>query len=61
MQRALVEIASANDELNYLSLEAGEVVKWLSEWDVSAEEKSAFLKLLVDAYAKAGDGYVPTC
>ena len=53
-QKALVELASTNDELEYLALSTGEVDKWLSEWEVSSEEKSAFLKLLVDAFAKAG-------
>ena len=55
MQKALVEIASANDELDRLSLSVDEVERWLSEWHVSPEEKSAFFKLLVQAYEKAVD------
>ncbi|THH33481.1 hypothetical protein EUX98_g705 [Antrodiella citrinella] len=55
VQRTLVEIASTNYELEHLSLSPAGVEKWLSEWDVSSEEKSAFLKLLVDAYATSGD------
>lgn len=29
--------------------------KWLTEWRISPEEKSAFLKNIVDAFAKADD------
>ena len=52
--KTLLELASGNDELDTLGLSQSDVEKWLSEWDVSPEEKSAFLKLLVDAFQKAG-------
>ena len=52
--KTLLELASANDELDTLGLSQSDVEKWLSEWDVSPEEKSAFLKLLVDVFQKAG-------
>lgn len=52
--KTLLELASANDEIDSLDIDQAEVDKWLSEWEVSSEEKSAFLKLLVDAFAKAG-------
>ncbi|TCD70003.1 hypothetical protein EIP91_005253 [Steccherinum ochraceum] len=55
VQRTLVEIASANDELSYISLSTAVLEKWLSEWDVTDEEKSKFIKVVVDAYTKAGD------
>lgn len=63
VHQALVNLASANDELDHLALTAPEVEKWLSEWDVSAEEKTALLKTLVEVYAKSGDLYVlfPSC
>ncbi|KAI9000684.1 PCI-domain-containing protein [Trametes punicea] len=50
----LLEYASAHDELELLGISQTEVDKWLSEWEVSPEEKSGFLKLLVHAFAKAG-------
>ncbi|KAH8094944.1 PCI-domain-containing protein [Cristinia sonorae] len=55
VQQTLLEIASTHDELNYLALSTGGVEKWLSEWEISPEEKSSFLKTLVEAYSKAGD------
>ncbi|KAI0832776.1 PCI-domain-containing protein [Trametes gibbosa] len=53
--QTLLEFASASDELELLGVSGTEVDKWLSEWEVSSEEKSGFLKLLVHAFAKAGD------
>ena len=52
--KTLLELASANDEIDVLGLSQSEVEKWLSEWEVSPEEKSTFLKLLVDVFHKAG-------
>ncbi|KAI0722590.1 PCI-domain-containing protein [Earliella scabrosa] len=52
--KTLLELASGNDELDTLGLSQSDVEKWLSEWEVSPEEKSDFLKLLVDAFQKAG-------
>ncbi|KAF5359031.1 hypothetical protein D9758_004899 [Tetrapyrgos nigripes] len=49
----LLNIAISKDELEVLSLNRADVEKWLSEWEISAEEKSVFLKTIVDAYAKA--------
>ncbi|OSD04495.1 PCI-domain-containing protein [Trametes coccinea BRFM310] len=53
--QTLLEFASSNDDLELLGISQTEVDKWLSEWEISAEEKSGFLKLLVHAFAKAGD------
>ncbi|KAH9899504.1 PCI-domain-containing protein [Cubamyces lactineus] len=53
--QTLLEFASANDELEILGITQTEVDKWLSEWEISSEEKSGFLKLLVHAFAKAAD------
>lgn len=55
MYQTLLEFASANDELELLGITQTEVDKWLSEWEISSEEKSGFLKLLVHAFAKAAD------
>ncbi|KAI0751139.1 PCI-domain-containing protein [Daedaleopsis nitida] len=52
--KTLLELASANDELDILGLSRSEVEKWLSDWEVSSEEKSEFLKLLVDVNRQAG-------
>ncbi|KAI9064881.1 PCI-domain-containing protein [Trametes sanguinea] len=53
--QTLLEFASSNDDLELLGISQTEVDKWLSEWEISPEEKSGFLKLLVHAFAKAGD------
>lgn len=52
--RALLQIATANDELEVLQLSRAGVEIWLSEWNISAEEKSKFLKSIIDAYVKSG-------
>ncbi|TEB30049.1 hypothetical protein FA13DRAFT_1764563 [Coprinellus micaceus] len=51
----ILNLAVANDDLETLQLSQSEVSKWLSEWDISDDEKAAFLKALVDAFAKAGE------
>ena len=51
--RTLLELASANDDIDVLGLSQSEVDKWLSEWEVTPEEKSSFVKLIVDAYKKS--------
>ncbi|KAJ2917498.1 hypothetical protein MD484_g2913, partial [Candolleomyces efflorescens] len=50
----LLQLATANDDLDGLQISKPEVTKWLSEWDISDDEKAAFLKSLVDAFAKTG-------
>lgn len=52
VNQALLRIAAENDELEQLRLSLTEVEKWLSEWEVSQEEKSAYLKTLVDLLAQ---------
>ncbi|KAF8204770.1 PCI domain-containing protein [Pholiota molesta] len=49
----LIQIATSKDDLDVLELTKSDVEKWLSEWEISPEEKSAFLKSIVDAYVKA--------
>ena len=51
---SIIELASANDELEVLQLSQADTEKWLQEWDISSSEKSAFLKALVDAFTTAG-------
>ncbi|KAJ7068720.1 PCI domain-containing protein [Mycena amicta] len=50
----LLDLAIANEELDALQLTRTAVEKWLQEWDISAEQKSAFIKTLADAYEKFG-------
>jgi translation initiation factor 3 subunit M len=50
----LLLIATSNHELEVLGLSGGDVDKWLKEWQISSAQKSAFLKSIVDAFAKAG-------
>jgi translation initiation factor 3 subunit M len=45
--------ATAHDDIDVLQLTKESVEKWISEWDISSDEKAAFLKSIVDAYAKA--------
>jgi translation initiation factor 3 subunit M len=56
----LLDLATANDELEALQLSRADVEKWLLEWDINQDEKSAFLKNIVGAYQKAGQPYVST-
>ncbi|KAH7105307.1 hypothetical protein BKA62DRAFT_689294 [Auriculariales sp. MPI-PUGE-AT-0066] len=51
---ALAQSASDLEELDALQLSRPQVEKWFTEWDVSAEAKSVFLKTVADAFAKAG-------
>lgn len=51
----LLALATSNDDLDILKLSRADVEKWLSEWNISQDEKSTFLKSIVDAYAKAGE------
>lgn len=53
VNQALVQTASTHDEIEHLQLSPAEVNKWLSEWEISDEDKSTYLKSLVDVYAKA--------
>ncbi|KAI0296093.1 hypothetical protein B0F90DRAFT_1811347 [Multifurca ochricompacta] len=42
------------DELHVLQLSRADVEKWLKEWEITPEEKSTFLKTLVEVFSKAG-------
>jgi translation initiation factor 3 subunit M len=55
---ALLNIALANDQLDVLKLSGSDVERWLTEWDISPEEKSIFWKTLVDAHTKTDQLYV---
>jgi translation initiation factor 3 subunit M len=51
---SLLHVATFNHELEVLGLSRTDVERWLKEWQVSPEQKSAFLKSIADAFAKAG-------
>ncbi|CAK5263095.1 unnamed protein product [Mycena citricolor] len=49
----ILQLATSREELEALQLTRVDVERWLLEWDVSAEEKSSFLKLISEAYRQA--------
>ncbi|KAJ7098753.1 hypothetical protein B0H15DRAFT_901333 [Mycena belliarum] len=49
----LLDLATANSELGALQLARVDVERWLRDWAISPEEKSAFLKTIADAYEKS--------
>ncbi|KDQ08890.1 hypothetical protein BOTBODRAFT_59098 [Botryobasidium botryosum FD-172 SS1] len=50
---ALLNLANENQELEVLQISQEDVDRWLSEWEISQDEKSAFLKKIADAYNKS--------
>lgn len=54
----ILDLATKNDQLEFLQLQRPTVEKWLAEWQISPEEKSRFLKSLVDAFTAADQTYV---
>ncbi|CAE6511112.1 unnamed protein product [Rhizoctonia solani] len=53
--RALLGVASDQGELDVLQIDRADVNRWLSEWNISEEDKSAFLDTIAEAFRKAGD------
>lgn len=56
--KTLLQIATSKDEIQALQISRPDVEIWLSEWDISPEEKSEFLKFLVDAFVQSGQKQV---
>ncbi|KAI5119609.1 hypothetical protein M0805_005779 [Coniferiporia weirii] len=52
--KALLKLTAEKDELDTLQLSHADVDRWLNEWGVSSEEKSDFLKTVVDIFTEAG-------
>lgn len=52
----LIDIAAQQEEIEALQLATADVERWLDEWDIGTEEKSAFLKTLADASQRGGQG-----
>jgi translation initiation factor 3 subunit M len=53
----LLSLASENDELDVLAISSEDVDQWLSEWQITEEEKLAFLQSLETAFTRAHDAY----
>ncbi|KIY52318.1 PCI-domain-containing protein [Fistulina hepatica ATCC 64428] len=51
----LLSLASSQDDLDVLQLTPSEVERQLGEWEVSTDQKSAFLELIIEAFTKTGD------
>lgn len=52
--KALLQVATENGELESLRLTRKDIEQWLQEWDISSEERSQFLKSIVEAFIKSG-------
>ncbi|KAG2108659.1 uncharacterized protein F5147DRAFT_612440 [Suillus discolor] len=50
---ALLKVAANNGELHTLRLSKKDIEQWLQEWDISGEERSQFLKSIVDAFIQS--------
>ncbi|QRW16317.1 PCI domain-containing protein [Rhizoctonia solani] len=53
--RALLNMASNEGDLEVLQVNRTDVNRWLSEWNISDQDKSAFLDAVAEAFRKAGD------
>lgn len=60
MYSAILNYASSSDQLDTLQLQRPTVEKWLTEWKISPEDKSTFLKSLVDTFTSADQACVLT-
>ncbi|KAG1794555.1 uncharacterized protein HD556DRAFT_1474598 [Suillus plorans] len=50
----LLKVVTNNGELETLRLSRKDVEQWLQEWNISGEERSQFLKSVVDAFIQSG-------
>jgi len=50
----LLNIATSEDEFHILQLSKSDVQTWLTEWEIPPEEKTAFLKRIIDAQNNSG-------
>lgn len=51
---ALLKLAAESDDIDTLQLSPSDVDRWLAEWKASAEEKSQFMKTVVETYYSVG-------
>ncbi|KIO31088.1 glycoside hydrolase family 16 protein [Tulasnella calospora MUT 4182] len=52
--QALVALVTSQDELDLLGVKKADIERWISEWNVTAEEQSSLWKSLSDAFSKCG-------
>lgn len=52
---ALLNLASEQGDLDVLQVERTNVNRWLGEWEISDEDKSAFLDTVAQAFQKSGE------
>jgi hypothetical protein len=52
---ALLNLASERGDLDVLQVVRTDVHRWLAEWEISDDEKSAFLNTVAEAFHKSGD------
>ena len=52
---ALIRLAVTQDDVEVLQISDSAVDRWLSEWDISDDEKSEFLLSISDAYEQGGN------
>ncbi|KAI6024521.1 hypothetical protein EDC04DRAFT_2724058 [Pisolithus marmoratus] len=50
----LLELAASNGQLDLVPFSKPDIERWLKEWSVSDEEKSRFLKFIVDILVQSG-------
>jgi translation initiation factor 3 subunit M len=54
----ILKIAVVVDGIDSLHLSQSDVETWTTEWSISDEERSSFLKMIVDAHVSASNQYV---
>ncbi|KAG8968542.1 hypothetical protein FRC03_006942 [Tulasnella sp. 419] len=47
---ALIDLAVSQEDIEVLQINQKDIQRWLLEWDISQEERSAFLKRICDAF-----------
>lgn len=57
----LIRQASSHDKVELLQITPESVERWTSEWAITPEQKSDFLRLLVEVFEKAGQLYPFPC
>jgi translation initiation factor 3 subunit M len=57
----LIRQASSHDKVELLQITPESVERWTSEWAITPEQKSDFLRLLVGVFEKAGQLYPFPC
>jgi translation initiation factor 3 subunit M len=51
--QSLLQLAASQDEIDLLGINLPDVQRWLGEWNVNAEDKSALLKNIAKVLGEA--------